>query len=100
MYAPSANLGALVSIDAMARPVPGAPRSGPLAVLWRAGVIAFFLLAAFFTIRGRLESRRPSGSRTDAKGSEPTQLTVFAAFLIVLALVSLVLVSTHVIPGN
>src|SRR5216683_441988 len=52
------------------------------------------------SIRGRLASRRPSGSRTYAKGSEPTQLSVFGAFLIVLALVILVLVFTHVIPGN
>jgi hypothetical protein len=70
------------------------PRTGGLAVLWWAALIAFFILAALDTIRGRLRRGADSGD------ANPSQLMLLISFLVVVALVAVVLRAIRVIPGT
>jgi hypothetical protein len=73
------------------------PRTGLLAVLWWAAILAFFILAAFYTIRTRFMSRR--GNRAGGYTS-PSQVMLWVVFLIVVAMVAVVLLALHIVPGT
>jgi Na+/H+ antiporter NhaC len=76
------------------------PRTGPLAVLWWAAVVAFLVLAAVYTIRGRLGAQRRNETSADSGGVyNPSPLVLWFTFLVVVALVSVVLFALRVIPG-
>src|SRR5260221_9582450 len=72
------------------------PRTGLLAVLWWAGILAAFILAAIYMIRTGLIAKREVGAGSD---SSPSQVMLWAVFLIVAALVTVVLLALHVVPG-
>jgi hypothetical protein len=73
------------------------PRTGLLAVLWWAGILAFFILAGLYTIRAGLIAKR--GGRA-SRDSSPSQLMLWVVFLTVVALVAVVLLALHVLPGT
>lgn len=72
------------------------PRTGLLAVLWWAAILAFFILAAFYTIRTRFMA---NGNRAGGD-TGPPQAMLWVVFLIVVALVAVVLLALHVVPGT
>jgi hypothetical protein len=70
------------------------PSRGPLAVLWWAAILAFFILAAYYAIRARSMAR--SGNRV----GKPSSVTLWVLFLLVVALVAVVLFAIHIVPGT
>jgi hypothetical protein len=74
------------------------PRSGLLAVLWWAGIISFFIMAAAYTILIRLEAHR--GGKMSARLANPSQLKILAWFLAVMVLVAAILLAIRVVPGT
>ena len=73
------------------------PRTGLLAVLWWAAILASFILAALYTIRTGLIAKR--GGRAD-RDSSRSKVMLWVVFLIVVALVAVVLLALHVVPGT
>ena len=94
-----ANIGlALSRIGAGNLLVLPPPRSGLLAVLWWAGILAFFIMAVAYTVLRRLENRRGG---TALPGVEnPSELKILAWFLPVMVLVAALLLASRVIPGT
>lgn len=91
----------LVVITAVYLLVLPAPKTGPLAVLWWAAVIAVVILAAFYTVRGRFAARGGNGPSADSiRDANPSQMVLWVSFLVLMALVSAVLFAVHLIPGT
>lgn len=77
------------------------PRSGLLAVLWWAGIIAFFVSAAFYTIRGHLVAHGRNAPRTDSVDNEgPSQVALTVVFLAALVLATAILLAIRIVPGT
>ena len=74
------------------------PRSGLLAVLWWAGIIAFFIMAAAYSVLNRLEALR--GGKMSGRLANPSQLAILAWFLALVVLVSAILLAIRVVPGT
>lgn len=75
------------------------PRTGLLAVLWWAGIIALFVMVGWYTIRRRLGARKDGGIGA-ARLANISQLAIWAWFLVLVVLVSAVLLAIHVVPGT
>ena len=65
-------------------------------MLWWAAILAFFILAALYAIRAGLIAK--IGNRTGSNSS-PSQVMLWVIFLIVVALVAVVLLAFHAVPG-
>jgi hypothetical protein len=74
------------------------PRSGLLAVLWWAGIIAFLIMAAVYTVLNRLEALR--GAKMSGRLANPSQLAILAWFLALVVLASAILLAIRVVPGT
>ena len=74
------------------------PRSGLLAVLWWAALIAVFIMAAAYTVLNRLEAQR--GGKMSARLANPSQLAILAWFLTLVVLMSAILLAIRVVPGT
>ena len=74
------------------------PRSGLLAVLWWAGIVAFVIMAAAYTVLSRLQERR--GGKLSPGFANPSELKIWAGFLPVMVLVAAILLAIRVIPGT